>query len=213
MKLIIFALLLFSVLVFGGCYQKENKNLTMDSENFKKNEDYKTNQETIMKYNEEKIVLMKTNLGDIKIKLFTPDAPKTVDNFLKLAESDFYNGTLFHRVIKGFMIQGGDPLSKEADWSIHGTGGPGYAFEDEFNNHKLVKGSLAMANSGPDTNGSQFFIVTAPETAWLDGRHTNFGEVIEGMEIVDKIEAVKTDLRDHPIENIVVEKIEIISEN
>ncbi|MCK5081107.1 MAG: peptidylprolyl isomerase [Candidatus Moranbacteria bacterium] len=155
---------------------------------------------------------METSLGDIKIKLFTLDAPKTVNNFLKLAESNFYDGTKFHRVIKGFMIQAGDPLSKEDDWSKHGTGGPGYTFEDEFNDHKLIRGSLAMANSGPNTNGSQFFIVTVEETTWLDGKHTNFGEVLEGMEVVDKIENMEADERDHPLEDIVIKSIKIVEE-
>lgn len=163
-----------------------------------------------MKYEEEQIAVIKTNQGEIKVKLYTLDAPKTVNNFLDLAEKDFYNDILFHRVIKDFMIQGGDPLSKEADWSVHGTGGPGYTFKDEFNDHKLVRGSLAMANSGPNTNGSQFFIVTAEATPWLDGKHTNFGEVIEGMEIVEKIEAMETDNRDHPLKDVKIESIEII---
>src|SRR3989338_5039473 len=115
-----------------------------------------------------------TNFGVIVIELFPDAAPKTVENFIKLAESGFYNGTKFHRVIKDFMIQGGDPNSKDDDWANDGTGGPGYAFEDEFNEHKVVRGVLAMANSGPNTNGSQFFVVTATATPWLDGKHTVF---------------------------------------
>jgi cyclophilin family peptidyl-prolyl cis-trans isomerase len=130
---------------------------------------------------------------------------------MSLAEKGFYNGTKFHRVIKGFMIQGGDPNSKNDDWSTHGFGGPGYNFKDEFNSHKLVKGSLAMANSGPNTNGSQFFIVTADSTPWLDGKHTNFGEVVEGMDIVLKIEAVKVNENDHPIEDVIVNNIELFN--
>ena len=124
----------------------------------------------------------------------------------------FYNETKFHRVIKDFMIQGGDPLSRDDDWSDDGTGGPGYKFPDEINSFKLVKGCLAMANSGPDTNGSQFFIVTASSTPWLDGKHTNFGYVAEGMEVVDKIEAVETNENAHPVEDVIVESIELIKE-
>ena len=141
--------------------------------------------------------VMLTNLGDIEIA-FYPESPNTVANFVKLANAGFYNGTKFHRVIKDFMIQGGDPNSKDDDWSNDGMGGPGYTFSDEFNNHPLVAGSLAMANSGPNTNGSQFFIVTAPATPWLDGRHTNFGYVTKGMDVVKKIEALPKNGNDHP---------------
>jgi len=221
MKFALLALLAALALVFSGCTGKndaeevdnrlnkiEFQEKEVDVETTKDSNNLK--QPMSMQYNEEQVVVMKTNLGDIKIKLYTPDAPKTVNNFLKLAESDFYNGVLFHRVIKDFMIQGGDPLSKEDDWLRHGTGGPGYSFEDEFNDHKLVRGSLAMANAGPNTNGSQFFIVTVEETPFLDGKHTNFGEVIEGMEVVDKIEAVETDGRDHPLEDIKIIGIEVV---
>lgn len=151
-----------------------------------------------------------TNFGVIAVELFPDAAPKTVENFIKLAESSFYNGTKFHRVIKDFMIQGGDPNSKDDDWANDGTGGPGYAFEDEFNEHKAVRGALAMANSGPNTNGSQFFIVTAQATPWLDGKHTVFGRVVEGMEVIDKIESVATNENDHPLENVVVERVTVV---
>lgn len=154
--------------------------------------------------------VIKTNFGDIKVKLYSEGSPLTVNNFMNLAKKGFYDGTKFHRVIKDFMIQGGDPNSKDDDWSNDGMGGPGYQFQDEFNTHKLVRGSLAMANSGANTNGSQFFIVTANTTPWLDGKHTNFGEVIEGMEIIDKIENVKTNSQDHPLEDVAVEKVELI---
>jgi peptidyl-prolyl cis-trans isomerase B (cyclophilin B) len=153
--------------------------------------------------------ILTTTLGKIEVKFYT-ESPITVSNFLTLAKAGFYNGTLFHRVIKDFMIQGGDPNSKKADKSTYGTGGPGYQFADEFNDHKLVKGSLAMANSGPDTNGSQFFIVTAPATDWLDGKHTNFGYVVSGMDIVDKIQNVKTDANDLPLENVKIESVELV---
>jgi len=168
-----------------------------------------TNQDTSYteKYNS---AIIKTNMGNIKVEFFGEDSPITVNNFLKLADEGFYNDTKFHRVIKDFMIQGGDPNSKDDDWSNDGQGDPGYKFEDEFNSHKLVKGSLAMANSGPDSNGSQFFIVTANSTPHLDGKHTNFGKVIEGMDVVDKIEEVETNENDHPTEDMVIENIELI---
>ncbi|MFH1292216.1 MAG: peptidylprolyl isomerase [bacterium] len=158
------------------------------------------------KYNQ---VVLKTNMGDITIKLYNQDSPNTVKNFLDLAEKGFYNDTKFHRVIKDFMIQGGDPLSKQDDRSRHGTGGPGYKFADEINQHKLVKGSMAMANSGPDTNGSQFFIVTAQATPWLDGKHTNFGEVVNGMGVVEKIENLRVDQRDNPINGVIINSIKL----
>ena len=153
---------------------------------------------------------IQTSFGVVTVELFPDVAPKTVENFIKLAESGFYNGTKFHRVIKNFMIQGGDPNSKDDDWTDDGRGGPGYSFEDEFNEHKVVRGALAMANSGPNTNGSQFFIVTAQATPWLDGKHTVFGRVVgEGMEVVDKIESMATNEKDHPLEDVVVERITI----
>ena len=146
-----------------------------------------------------------TSMGTIKIDLFEKDAPKTVNNFVSLAKDGFYDGLIFHRVIPDFMIQGGDPMGA-------GYGGPGYKFEDEFNSQKLVKGSLAMANSGPNTNGSQFFIVTANETPWLDGKHTNFGKVTEGMEFVESISKVQTDSNDKPLTTVKIEKVVIIEE-
>jgi len=154
------------------------------------------------------IVEVETSLGTITLELYHDDAAKTVENFLKLADSGFYDGTLFHRVIAGFMIQGGDPLTKEQseNWAVHGTGGPGYTFPDEINAHKVVRGALAMANAGPNTNGSQFFIVTAEATPWLDGLHTVFGRVVDGMDVVDKIEAIPTDHArgDHPLMDVKV---------
>jgi peptidyl-prolyl cis-trans isomerase B (cyclophilin B) len=143
-----------------------------------------------------------TNHGDIEITFFDEDAPKTVGNFVKLASEGFYDGVIFHRVIRDFMIQGGDPTGT-------GTGGPGYSFEDEINDHKIVRGALAMANAGPDTNGSQFFIVTTGEAAWLDGKHTVFGEVASGMDIVDKIEGLETDGRDKPRDEARIESVEV----
>lgn len=153
---------------------------------------------------------METNFGEIKLELFADAAPTTVKNFIKLSESGFYDGTKFHRVIKGFMIQGGDPNSKDDDWSNDGKGGPGYVFADEINKHKLVRGVLAMANAGPDTNGSQFFIVTAPATPWLDGKHTVFGKVISGMDVVDKIENLPTNQNAHPLKDATIQSIKIV---
>ena len=153
-------------------------------------------------------VVMQTSQGAITLELFKNDAPKTVENFLQLARAGFYDDTKFHRVIKGFMIQGGDPFTKDNTQKTRwGTGGPGYAFADEINSHQLVRGILAMANSGPDTNGSQFFIVTAPATPWLDGKHTAFGRVVSGMEVVDTIEAVGTEGPDRPVEAVVMQGI------
>lgn len=153
-------------------------------------------------------IILKTTLGDIELELDGKAAPNTVGNFVKLAEEGFYKGTTFHRVIPGFMVQAGDPLSKDQEQrERHGTGGPGYAFADEINSNKIVRGSVAMANAGPNTNGSQFFIVTAEATPHLDGRHTNFGQVVAGMEIVDQISEVERDLRDNPLEPIVINEI------
>ena len=165
------------------------------------------------KLNNNPVVVLHTNYGAIELELFKDKAPKTVENFLKLARADFYSGTLFHRVIKSFMIQGGDPNTKLApeNWAIHGTGGPGYTFADEFegNDERLVRGVLAMANAGPGTNGSQFFIITAPATDWLEGKHTPFGRVIAGMDVVDKIEQVKVNENAHPLEDVKIESVEI----
>jgi peptidyl-prolyl cis-trans isomerase B (cyclophilin B) len=143
---------------------------------------------------------MTTNHGDIVFEMFDDDAPKTVGNMRELAEKGFYDGLSFHRIISDFMIQGGCPQGT-------GTGGPGYTFEDEINPHKVVRGALAMANAGPNTNGSQFFIVTKDSAPWLDGKHTVFGQVTSGMDVVDALEALPTDGRDRPQEPAVIEKI------
>jgi len=145
-------------------------------------------------------ITMTTSKGDIVFELFDADAPKTVQNFRKLAEEGFYDGLKFHRIIRDFMIQGGCPQGT-------GTGDPGYTFEDEINSHKVVRGALAMANSGPNTNGSQFFIVTTAEAPWLDGKHTVFGEVKQGMDVVDALEALPTDSRDRPQEPASIESL------
>ena len=146
--------------------------------------------------------VMKTTEGDITFELFDDDAPKTVSNFKELAGKGYYDGLIFHRVIPYFMIQGGCPEGT-------GTGGPGYTFEDEINEHKVVRGALAMANAGPNTNGSQFFIVTTEAAPWLNGKPTVFGKVTDGMETVDAIEATETDGADRPVEPQVIERVEL----
>jgi len=144
---------------------------------------------------------MHTTHGTIVLELFDDDAPKTVANFRELSARGFYDGLIFHRIIPDFMIQGGCPQGT-------GTGGPGYTFEDEFNQHKVVRGALAMANAGPNTNGSQFFIVTTEAAPWLDGKHTVFGKVTSGMEVVDALEGLPTDGRDRPTEPATIETVE-----
>jgi peptidyl-prolyl cis-trans isomerase B (cyclophilin B) len=145
---------------------------------------------------------LNTSLGTIELALFDEDAPKTVKNFADLAGKGFYDGLTFHRVIEGFMLQAGCPQGT-------GTGGPGYTFEDEFNSHLVVRGALAMANAGPNTNGSQFFIVTAAECPWLDGKHTVFGEVTAGMDVVDAIDATPTDGRDRPKTAVTIDSLTV----
>jgi len=143
-----------------------------------------------------------TNHGQIELELLDADAPATVGNFTKLSREGFYDGLTFHRVIEGFMIQGGCPQGD-------GTGGPGYSFDDEANEHRVVRGALAMANSGPNTNGSQFFVVTADECPWLDGKHTVFGHVTSGMDVVDAISRVPSDGRDRPVDAVTIERVEL----
>ena len=150
------------------------------------------------------LATMTTSEGEIVIELFDEDAPATVENFRKLAADGFYDGLIFHRVIRGFMLQGGCPEGT-------GTGGPGYKFDDEINDRLVVRGALAMANAGPNTNGSQFFIVTADECSWLDGKHTVFGRVTQGMDVVDAIDAVETDGRDRPVSPVGIEKVSVAS--
>ena len=143
-----------------------------------------------------------TSHGTVVVELFGADAPKTVENFRKLAGDGFYDGVIFHRVIPDFMIQGGDPTGT-------GSGGPGYTFEDEFNDHPVARGALAMANAGPNTNGSQFFIVTADACPWLDGKHTVFGRVTDGMDVVDAISQLETEPGDRPRETVSIERVEL----
>ncbi|HZG35522.1 MAG TPA: peptidylprolyl isomerase [Gaiellaceae bacterium] len=143
-----------------------------------------------------------TSEGPISFELFPDEAPKTVENFTKLARDGFYDGLSFHRVIPDFMIQGGCPRGD-------GTGGPGYQFEDEFNDHKVERGALAMANAGPNTNGSQFFVVTTAAAPWLDGKHTVFGKITSGQDVADRIAAVERDSRDQPVDPVLIERIEL----
>jgi len=145
---------------------------------------------------------IETSKGTIEVELFDEDAPRTVANFVELAGKGYYDGLTFHRVIPDFMVQGGCPRGD-------GTGGPGYEFEDEANDHRVVRGALAMANRGPDTNGSQFFIVTAEECPWLDGRHTVFGRVTAGMDVVDTISQVERDARDRPLEPVTTDEVRV----
>ncbi|HEY3946047.1 MAG TPA: peptidylprolyl isomerase [Solirubrobacteraceae bacterium] len=147
-------------------------------------------------------VKINTTRGTIAVDLFDEDAPKTVENFRKLASDHFYDGIIFHRVIRDFMVQSGCPEGT-------GTGGPGYTFEDEINDHKVVRGALAMANAGPDTNGSQFFIVTVDSAPWLDGKHTVFGQVTAGMDAVDAIEGLPTGANDRPLDPPSIESVEL----
>ena len=143
-----------------------------------------------------------TSEGAIELELYPDAAPKTVENFEKLSRDGFYESVIFHRVIPDFMIQGGDPTGT-------GTGGPGYEFEDEFNEHRVTRGALAMANAGPNTNGSQFFIVTVEEAPWLDDKHTVFGRVTAGIDVVDRISQVERDANDRPREPVTIERVEL----
>jgi cyclophilin family peptidyl-prolyl cis-trans isomerase len=145
---------------------------------------------------------LRTTEGVIVLELFDKDAPETVENFRKLAADGFYDGLTFHRIIKDFMVQAGCPRG-------NGTGGPGYEFDDEINDHKLVRGSLAMANAGPNTNGSQFFIVTADETPWLDGKHTVFGEVTGGEDVLDRLNEAPTAGADRPVTPVYISSIDL----
>ena len=223
-KIILFTLML----ILTGCVNNQtdnNNNIQQNIENEvveETNNMEKTNNEEITKsfinqpiegykdlvskFNK---AIIKTNFGDIEVKFYTKESPITVNNFFNLAEMGFYNNTKFHRVIQDFMVQGGDPNSKDDNWENDGMGGPNYKFNDEFNEKKLVKGSFAMANSGQNTNGSQFFIVTKEATPWLDGMHTNFGYVTNGIEIIEKIDGVKTNENDHPLDDIIIENIEL----
>jgi cyclophilin family peptidyl-prolyl cis-trans isomerase len=225
-KVVILILLASVVTILSACSKDESKDYfsgmisinekaqdqirgSVDKENKKLNNVLNENN-----MNEEKnqIVSMKTSLGEIQLELFSDSAPATAKNFSDLAGKGFYDGTKFHRVIKGFMIQGGDPLSKdESKKSMWGTGGPGYKFDDELTGtEKYLQGTLAMANSGPDTNGSQFFIVTASPEAPLPPSYTVFGKVISGLDIALEIENVQTAPNDQPMEDVVIESVTVL---
>lgn len=153
---------------------------------------------------ENRKIVFTTNKGEFTVEMFEDKAPKTTENFISLVEKKYYDGIIFHRVIEGFMIQGGDPTGT-------GMGGPGYKIKDEFGEGLTHddEGYLSMANAGPNTGGSQFFITLAP-TNWLDGRHAIFGRVIEGMDVVRSIGSVATDFRDRPLDEVVMETVEVV---
>lgn len=213
-KMPVILILIIPLIVFVGALLLANKPKTVEQEKDlldldmsqlpSQKKSYTTPPQMQLEQKDYKAVF-KTSMGDITVDLFEKDSPNTVNNFVFLAKDGFYNDTIFHRVIQDFMIQGGDPLG-------NGTGGPGYSFDDEFNSVKLVKGSLAMANAGPNTNGSQFFIVTAESTPWLDGKHTNFGEVVAGQDVVDAISTVQRNAMDKPLTDIKLLSVEIIAE-
>lgn len=218
MKKIIILSTLF-LLIGAGCsdtqeiktdnYQVKdaNQSINVSTNTMPKTRTIRDQKDFAAEYTQAKI---KTSKGDIVVSFYADQSPSTVNNFMNLAEQGFYNGTKFHRIIKDFMIQGGDPNSKGEDTRMYGTGDPGYKFDDEFNDEKLVRGSLAMANSGSNTNGSQFFIVTAEATPWLDRKHTNFGQVVQGMNVVDMIENASTNQDDLPYDAITINSIELL---
>ena len=207
------------VLILSGCSLKKTKingkgaetppGIAADFGSLTAADDGQKNMAPVIGLEDVAGAILKTNFGDVKLKFYADESPKTVTNFINLMAANFYNGVKFHRVIKGFMVQSGDPNSKDNNWEDDGFGGPGYIFPDEFNDHKLVRGSLAMANSGIDTNGSQFFIITAEATPHLDGVHTNFGYVVDGFDVLDMIENVATNENDHPTRDIIIENVAI----
>lgn len=210
----IFLSIVFLIIVGGLIYFTMQSNLKYEIKDTKQilNPKSEVNNNEIENTNmENQIIVFKTNQGDIKLEIFADKAPNTANNFITLVKEGFYNGTRFHRVIKDFMIQGGDPLTKDESQKMYwGTGGPGYKFEDEFGEGlSNVSGTISMANSGPNTNGSQFFINTADNT-FLDGKHAVFGKVIEGMEIVTKIEETETDSGDRPLNDMIIESVSIV---
>lgn len=208
---LIVALIIIGVSLFFFMNQNDNSKIDMKSADITSEPGGVVSTSTVAGSETAKIAsgaVIKTNKGEIEVYFFGTEAPKTVENFQKLSGSGFYTNTKFHRVIKGFMIQGGDPFTKDDSLKMQwGTGGPGYTFEDEINEHKIVRGVLAMANAGPGTNGSQFFIVTAQGAPWLDGAHTVFGKVVRGMDVVDIIESTPTGERDIPSSSMVIESI------
>jgi cyclophilin family peptidyl-prolyl cis-trans isomerase len=203
---ILVIILLGTLIIFFSEKQETNETITPVPQI----NNLENNQTTNVMENKSQIITLKTNQGDIKLELYTEQTPKTAGNFIKLASENFYDGVRFHRVIKGFMIQGGDPLSKDvANKMVWGTGDPGYKFADEFaQGLSNIRGTISMANSGPNTNGSQFFINTG-DNVFLDGKHAVFGKVIEGMDVVDKIEGTATGERDIPVNDMIINDIEV----
>ncbi len=207
MKKIFISLIILAILILGSYFLFVRDR---GEEYAEKKEEEIADNNAVTPPNDNMIATMQTNFGEIKIELFSSDAPKTVENFVKLAEDGFYDGTKFHRVIKEFMVQGGDPLTKDNSLKNRwGTGGPGYTFADEIhsNNHNVV-GTISMANAGSDTNGSQFFINTN-DNDFLDTKHTVFGKVIVGMDVVRNIEYVATEGPDRPVDGVIIESIKI----
>jgi len=206
----LFVALIFSGLLFFGGQKvysifnnKKETNMETQAKGYKTGErQYSQAPEMQIDTNKTYTALFETNMGNFKAELFAKNAPKTINNFVVLARDKFYDGLTFHRIIKDFMIQGGDPKGD-------GTGDPGYKFEDEFWDQKLVKGVLAMANSGPNTNGSQFFVITAEATDWLDGKHTPFGKIVEGLDVIEKIGVAETGEGDRPKEAVIISEITI----
>ena len=203
-----FVLSILIILILVGSYFYFARDT---EEEFAQEEAVSETENTITQLDSNMIIVMQTNFGEIKLEMFSSDAPKTVENFVKLIEKGFYDNTRFHRVIKGFMIQGGCPLSKDISLKDRwGTGGPGYSFADEIhsNNYNVV-GTISMANAGPNTNGSQFFINLA-DNNFLDTKHTVFGKIIEGMDIARKIEKVSTEGPDRPSEDVIIESVKVV---
>ena len=189
------------VIVFGIIYYLGNKSMTNGEA--LANVSTKTSTESFTG------AIIATNHGSIEIQFLPDKAPNTVKNFIKLAQSNFYDDTKFHRVIKDFMIQGGDPNSKGDNKNTYGQGDPGYKFNDEISDVPLIQGVVAMANSGPNTNGSQFFIITASATPWLQGGYTAFAKVVSGMDVAFEISTVKTGQNDVPVNPVIVQKINL----
>ncbi len=199
------------ILILVGAYflfvQDKGEELTEE----KKEEPIPDADNIVTSPNTNMMAIMQTNFGEIKLELFSSDAPKTVENFVNLVKEGFYDGTKFHRVIKNFMIQGGDPFTKDDSFKNRwGSGGPGYTFADEIhlNNHNII-GTIAMANAGSNTNGSQFFINTN-DNNFLDAKHTVFGKVVNGLNVVRKIENITTEGPDRPVDDVIIESMKIV---
>jgi len=157
--------------------------------------------------------ILKTSLGDIKFEFYNQASPQTVNNFLNLAAMDYYDNTKFHSVVRSFAIKGGDPNTRGSDRETYGAGGPNYSFADEINDHKLKRGSIAMYNVSPDSNSSQFMIILHENPDWLNGRNTNFGQAVDGFDVLSQIEKQKTDVRNCPVEDIILQDVKLIKKS